>query len=609
MTIEADKKIDEIRKTVSDRVQEEADLLGQQSEVEASSVGGVDDPRFILDCRNNNERGDGIMYATKHRGKFVYVKSRDEKAKAWFIWTGNHWEIDKADFHHAAVEDVALLYEREAERIKPELTESHNDLAEANAEVKRLSKLTKKFQKEGAQQQVAECEKEGQQAEISAGIAGARVKRLKDLQKKLYDRVDRLRGLRGAKACIEYAHKIGKNGLFIYGDEVDQQPMLLACNNGVIDLETGELIAGNPDDYLVRYVPVDFTDINQPAPTWEKFIAEIHQEDPELIEFIQRFFGYCIMGADPEQMYAFFIGEGANGKGIMFEILREILGDLSWSINPEMLLESKNTKSPDGPSPAVMSLQGRRLVVASETDEGRKLSGSNMKRYTGSDTLTGRNLFDKYDTNFTPTHTLAIYSNHAPRGLTADFALIRRLLYITYPLRYVDNVVYWQQQEPFNAHLFREKDSDLKKKLQKEKSQILSWLVRGCLKYQHPENGGLKIPASIRANVEEVRLNEDHLQQFLNQVCETDEPTQCVTFSSLYDRFRKWYADTNGDGKTDDRFIPKKIKFGKQLVKKGYVKPNPAKTGGKQYVAGITFEGVTYDDTYFWSEAPNGGAG
>lgn len=587
-------KVVDLRAAVEARAREEAEKLGPPTE-EEKSAGGPDDPRFVLECLENNERGDGILFAAIHRGKFVYVKSRDEKAKAWFFWSGHHWEIDKADFHHAAVEEVALKYLREAGRVSDEIATLKQELADVE---QRADNCKDAEDVEGEKTARAKAER-----------LASQIKRLGNKRKDLNRRVDRLRSLRGAKNCLEYSHKIGRDGLFIYGDEVDQKPMLLPCKNGVIDLETGMLLDGNPADYLVRAIPVEYKGIDEPAPHWEKFIADIHCDDPALIEFIQRFFGYCLTGTDPEQMYACFIGEGANGKGTMFEVLREILGELSWSINPEMLLDSKQQKSPDGPSPSTMSLQGRRLVVASETDEGRKISAAQIKRYTGGDTLTGRNLFDKYDTNFQPTHKLVLYTNHAPRGLAADFALFRRLLYIEYPLRYVDDVKYHQQQDPQNVHIYRPKDGGLKQKLRAEKSGILAWLLRGCLKWQSPGDGGLKIPITIRAAVEEVRRKEDYLEQFLETVCQADHPGNCIAFSALYERFVKWYAETHGDGKRDDRYLPKKRKFGEQLRKKGYILPDPKTTSGKQYVSGITFEGSTYDDKFYWRDAPPGARG
>lgn len=556
-------------------------------------------PEFIQSCLEQNERGDGLLYATVHRGKFVYVKSRDEKSKAWFRWAGHYWEIDKGDFHHAAVEDVALVYANAAIETTPQVADWRDKANAAAALVASLTKQLKQLSKDDATpEDLAEIEQQLRTAEEDRQRATGMHKFFTRLKKEYTDRVERLRSLRGAKNCTEFAHKLGINGLFIYGDEVDQRPLLLPCSNGVIDLPTGKLRDGLPEDYLVRAIPVTYNGINTPAPTWERFIREIHRDCPLLYDFIHRFFGYCLTGLDIEQVYAFFIGEGANGKGLMFEVIKIIFGELSWSISPEMLLESKTPKNPSGPSPDIMSLQGRRLVMASETDDGRKISSSNMKRYTGGDTLTGRNLFDIYDHNFLPTHKLVVYSNHTPRGLAADFAMFRRLLYITYDLRYVDDPIYHAKAEPQQAHLFRQKDPDLKKKLLAEKEGILAWLMRGCLLWQHD---GLKIPDSIRAAVEEVRRKEDHVQLFIDSVCErvaADDPNQGVYFAPLYRRYAEWYKTELG---AEEKYLISKRRFGEHLRRKGFNLPDPRTSSGKQGVCGLTFTGADYEALFTWS--------
>ena len=106
-----------------------------------------------------------------------------------------------------------------------------------------------------------------------------------------------------------------------------------------------------------------------------------------------------------------------------------------------------------------------------------------------------------------------------------------------------------------------------------------------------------------------MQKKEDLQGQFLEIVCHQKPPDKCVLFASLYNRFKKWYAEVHGNGKEDDRFIPKKRKFGEQLRKKGYILPDPTTTGGKLYVSGVSFEDALYDDQYSWRDAPTGEPG
>ncbi|MBT3260555.1 MAG: hypothetical protein HN366_29600, partial [Deltaproteobacteria bacterium] len=46
--------------------------------------------QFIEECLGAEELGDGILYAYRYDGKFVFNKSSQQ----WLKWTGNHWSED-----------------------------------------------------------------------------------------------------------------------------------------------------------------------------------------------------------------------------------------------------------------------------------------------------------------------------------------------------------------------------------------------------------------------------------------------------------------------------------------------------------------------------------
>jgi putative DNA primase/helicase len=565
--------LDDISQQVNDRVQAEIEHMPPPEE---STDGTPDDPRFVLQCLENNERGDGVLYAALHRGKFTCNKSK--KDKPWLMWQGHHWQSDHMDRSMMAVENVALTYGAQASRISAEIAELREALKIENAKIDSCKE--------------AEDDAGQRAAMVNAEQLSADIGRLTSKRNSLNKRMDRLRGVRGANNCLTWAHCID-NPLAIVGDEIDLKPWLLACPNGVIDLQTGELKPGNPDDYLVRAVPTHFPEGSDvahylatgegcQATNWVKFIGEIHEGKQEIIDFVHRFCGYCATGLRVEHFLACFIGEGANGKGTMFETIQEVLGELSWSIDPEMLLEQKNARSSGGPNADIVSLQGRRFVVASETEEGRRISTAAVKRLTGGDTLKGRSPHDKYEINFKPTHKLILYTNHPPRGLAKDFAMFRRLLYLWYPLRYVNDPEKEQEKDPQNAHIYRQKDPDLPEKLKAEAPWILAWIVRGCLLWQ--QEGGLKPPHQLRAAAEAIRNEEDNVGRFVEDVCIRVDTDCRLQFKSFYDAFKAWYEENVDE---NDRFRKSKKSVAEELRRKGYKVPPAKETGGTLYVYGL----------------------
>ena len=513
-------KIVSMRREIEAARQAEEEMLG--GEPSTGSGGDNIDSRFVRSCLYNNERGDGILFAAIHRDRFLQVKTTSQ----WLAWGQHHWITDKADLCHDAVEQVAAKYYEQAHDLKTQ--------AEAAYEAGKVD--------------------EGKRCEA---------------ERKLYlRRVDRLRSSAGAKNCLEWAHKIGARSLAIIGEEIDQRPMLLACKNGVIDLKTGKRLDGRPSDYLVKAIPVEWQGLDAPRPEWERFLSEIHLGDGDLVAFVRRLFGYAVTGLISEHHLACFVGEGRNGKGTMFETLKAIMGELAWAVQPELILDQKNTRSSAGPSPDLVSLQGRRLVIASETDEGRRISGSKVKSLTGADTINARAPHDRFETNFTPTHKLFLYTNHIPKGLTRDYALYKRLLFINYPLKFVDNPT---------GETERQRDPSLPAKLMAEAPGILAWLVQGCLEWQEH---GLAPPDKLRADVDALRASEDTFQQFFTDRMLDDKDSHCL-FKDIYTKFQAWYTEEIDE---NTRYIPSKIKISGWLEKRGYEK---AKPGGH-----ATFYGV-----------------
>lgn len=573
--------LDDIRALVEERVDSEDEEFGEIVGESSPAFGSLDDPRFVLSCLSNNERGDGILYAALHRGKVLCNKSK--KDKPWMIWGGHHWKYDYLDEAVRAVEAVALKYLAQSGLISDEIAELRQQLADVEEQAENCRKAE---DAEGQKAKQREAERLAQQ-----------INRLSSKRKSLDRRVDRLRSWPGANKCLNWASCV-ESPLAIKGDEIDRQPWLLGCLNGVVDLRTGLLRPGDPEDYLVRAVSLSFpegpevehylaTGEGFQAPAFERFMDEIHQSDQEIIDCIHRLLGYSITGLNTEHYLGCFIGDGANGKGTLFELLLHILGELAWSIDPEMVMQQKNAKTSGGPDPEIISLHGRRLAIASETEENRRISAAKVKRLTGGDTLKARAPHDKYEINFEPSHTLVLVTNHPPRGLAADFAMFRRLLYFWYPLRYVDDPEHHARKDPQNAAIFRKKDPDLPARLRKEAPWVLAWLVRGCLLWQAA--GGINPPDKLRAAAEEIRRNEDHLEQFIEAGCEHAHPEDWVLFKDFYARFKTWYEENVDES---SRYRPSNKVLTDQLRRKGFRVPPGKETGGQVRVYGLSLPPV-----------------
>ena len=91
--------------------------------------------------------------------------------------------------------------------------------------------------------------------------------------------------------------------------------------NGVVDLETGQLRPGRPEDRITLASPVAYEPEGR-APRFEQFLDEVFEGDREIIGFIQRALGYSLTGDMSEQVWFVCFGGGANGKSTLLNIAR-----------------------------------------------------------------------------------------------------------------------------------------------------------------------------------------------------------------------------------------------------------------------------------------------
>jgi putative DNA primase/helicase len=273
---------------------------------------------------------------------------------------------------------------------------------------------------------------------------------------------------------------------------------------------------------------------------------EIFSWDEELISFFQRLIGMAIVGKVVLSTFIVLSGVGRNGKSMLVEVFSEILGPMVGPIRSDMLMEQNKNRNAAGPSPDIMSLRGKRICFASETDDGGRISTARIKEMTGKDTLSGRNPHDKYEVSFPPTHTLFLLTNHRPHAPADDFAFWERMILVPFEATFVE-----RDPKPGTKEL--RADPELPEKLKAEHSGILAWMVRGCLAWQ--ERGGLDLPPKVKAVINEYRRDEDVIQDFIDECCEVVEGAE-VGASEVYVVFEKWWKARVSN------FVPKQKRFG-----------------------------------------------
>ena len=322
-------------------------------------------------------------------------------------------------------------------------------------------------------------------------------------------------------------------------DQWDRGTMLLSAKGATVDLATGASRSPDRRDYLTKQAGASIAEPGMPHPLWSDFLDTVTQADETLIGFLQRYAGYCLTGETREHVLAFLYGPGANGKGVFVGTLAKIMGDYAISAPIEMFLASKHDRHPT----EIARLKGARLVVAQETQKGRRWDETKLKILTSSDWLSGHFMRQDFF-DFDPTHKLLITGNHKPSLSSVDEAIRRRLLLV-----------------PFTVEIPEaERDPDFATKLVPEYPAIFRWMVNGCLEWQRD---GLDVPERVRKASDDYFANQDTLGQWIEDCLIVGDPRAFTTTRALFGSWKAW---------TDVRNIRpgSEKEFADGLAEKGY---------------------------------------
>ncbi len=279
-------------------------------------------------------------------------------------------------------------------------------------------------------------------------------------------------------------------------EALDRRPWLLGAANGVIDLRTGQLLPHGREYLITTLCPAEY-EPDTPCPRWEQFLAEIMAGNAEMIASLQRLAGYFLTGDISVQILPIFYGPGSNGKNVLLDTLMGIMGPHAEEA-PDGLVTIKTSE--EHPT-EIADLFGKRLVVASETEENKKLRIGLVKKITGNKYLKGRFMRQDYF-QFERTHKTVLVTNNKPVITETSHAIWRRLRLI-----------------PFEVTIPEEaQDRHLTDRLVAEWPGILAWAVRGCLEWQ-ARQCDLEFPQAVQEATREYRDDSDPVSDFIAECC------------------------------------------------------------------------------------------
>ena len=338
-----------------------------------------------------------------------------------------------------------------------------------------------------------------------------------DTRNRYIKRVQKLQMRKNRRTMIEDAKSVYPVPHAIFDRNTD----LFNCQNGTLNLTTGEFRPHDPADFLTMMSGVTY-DPNATCPRWGQFISEVMCNDADLALYLQKALGYALTGdTSLECLFILYGATSRNGKGTTMETFLKIMGDYGKTSNPEMLSTKFGNTNASGPSEEIARLAGVRFVNISEPEKKITFNAALVKRMTGNDTLNARFLHEN-SFDFRPNFKIFINTNYKPSVSDMTLFYSCRLKLI-----------------PFKRHFEEhEQDKGLKAFFAAPESQsaIFNWCYEG---YKLFRKQGLDDPTAVSDATREYQEESDRIGQFVDAWLEEGEAFEVRT-SAAYKLYGEW---------------------------------------------------------------------
>lgn len=359
---------------------------------------------------------------------------------------------------------------------------------------------------------------------------------------------------------ITSALNVAKSMLGIKVSDLDKNPNLLNTPYATYNLELG-MAGEQPHDSLDLITKItECSPGDEGMDIWLEALDTFFCGDAELIEYVQKVIGLAAIGKVYEEFIIIAYGDGANGKSTFWNTVARVLGTYAGKISSDILTMGNKVNA----QPEMAELKGKRLIIASEMQEGVRLNTAMVKQLCSTDEIQACKKY-KDPFHFIPSHQVVLYTNHLPKVGANDDGIWRRLKVI-----------------PFNAKI--KGNSDIKNYAdylyEKAAPAIMKWIIEGAEKVSKSEHK-VDDPKCVEDAVAAYREYNDWLGHFLADCCEVDDSYEEKS-GELYQQYRA-YCIQNGEytrSTTDFYSAVEKMGFYRHKTNKGsFVTGVKLKTG------------------------------
>ena len=398
-------------------------------------------------------------------------KLRFSEATDYLLYNGNHWQEDR----QMAVGAVEEFLDHQLADAQGEMARTKKKLKDAGASDADIAAGGKAL------------EKAVQDAKLLIAFMAAKTYLAFTMKRRDYKYIT---------SCLNAA----KPMLAVDVNDLDRDEYLLNTPGQTIDLRDGTGREPDEKDLITKMTLVAPGDKGMDM--WLQALDTFFCSDQELIDYVQMVVGMAAVGKVHVEALIISYGDGRNGKSTFWNTILRCLGTYGGTLSADALTMGckRNVK------PEMAEMKGKRLIIASELEEGMRLNNSTVKQLCSTDEITAEKKY-KAPFRYTPSHTLVLYTNHLPRVGASDAGIWRRLIVI-----------------PFDAVI--EGSADIKNYsdylFENAGEAVMQWVIEGARKVIEC-NFIFDRPVVVENAINKYKENNDWLGMFLEDCCEVGD--------------------------------------------------------------------------------------
>lgn len=307
-------------------------------------------------------------------------------------------------------------------------------------------------------------------------------------------------------------------------DVFDKKPNIFAFKNVAFDLQTRTTCQIKKEDYITQNTNNKYTEpTREELNVIDKLFTQIFP-DPEVRKCYLSVLMISLTGEHPENLFL-ANGCGRNGKGLLNELMFELMGDYAYKVSIDVL--TKDVKK-TGANPEIANLHKKRLVLANEPEDNVKLNMGIIKELTGGNEISARALYSN-DTKTLLHMLLLVECNKKPLiAGRIDTSVLERIVDIPFEACFVSN----QEDVDEAKHIYLK---NIEFKTEAWRQNHYSALFRYLLDHAPAK---LYIPPRILQLSKQYVLGSDELYAWINENYEPTDNTEYIKVKDIFDLYK-----------------------------------------------------------------------